>query len=349
MAIIGYDGLDNYNSLSDMQARNGKLQWTNCGTYYGPWVTGRGGYGKAMGGFSTATANFSAPTQKITAGFAFDFGANAATLVAGLYDNLTGTLQCTWTFNSSNGSIYFTDSTGAVVASALNALSANGWYYYEIQNGIGPGSGSGAGTAALRVNGQPISSFPDITGVNTQKSANASMSAIAFSGPGGSTSFDDTYFCDGTTGPGTYPCNSFLGDIRNSTQFAVGNGGTIDWTPLANTNWHEISETAMDSDVSYNRSNSAGAIDLFNPAVLGADIDQVICLCVTIAVRLEDAGARFIAPCIQLGATVYVGTPQAVDLSYIYLTSYWPINPSTGASWTTTEVNDCQFGYKIVS
>ena len=157
------------------------------------------------------------------------------------------------------------------------------------------------------------------------------------------------YYCDGTTGPGTYPCNSFLGDVRDSTQFAVGNGGTIDWTPLANTNWQEISEVQFDGDASYNRSNSAGAIDLFNPQVLNADIDQVVCLAVTLAVRLEDAGARLIAPCIQIGSTVYVGTPQAVDLSYLYITSYWPINPSNGASWTTTEVNDCQFGYKIVA
>lgn len=348
MAIIGYDGFDHYAGGADMEARSGTLQWSGASGV----GAGRGGYGQcALVG--TLRGGLSNPINQMTLGFAVNFAAApGGAIPISIVDNLTGTTQCSWNLNSDSGLITFTDANGNNIATALNSLVSNGWQYVELQNRIGIATGSGSGTAAIRINGQPVASFPDLTGVLTQKSTNNSMSGIIMSGNTGSFSnysVDDLYICDGTTGPGTYPCNSFLGDIRDSTQFAVGNGGTIDWTPLANMNWQEISEVQMDGDTSYNRSNAVGAIDLFNPQVLNVDIDQVICLAVTIAVRLEDAGARLIAPCIQIGSTVYVGTPQAVDLSYIYLTSYWPINPATGVSWTTTDVNDCRFGYKIVA
>lgn len=344
MAIIAYDGFDHYTGAADMMARSGKLQWSLAD---GITTPGRGGFGQSAL-VRTTIGGLATPVNKITIGFGISFvDALDSAVVISMIDNLTGTAQCAWLLNSQTGTITFTDASGSLIATALNSIGTSGWYFVELQNQIGPATGGTTGSAALRINNQAIASFPDLTGLNTQRSANNSVSGIEFQGGAGLV-IDDFYCVDGTTGPGSYPCNSFLGDNRTATLFAISDS-LVSWTPQANLNWQEISEVQFDGDTSYNRSNTAGATDLFNPQALPGDINQVICVGVTTAVRLEDAGARLIAPVIQVGGMVYVGTPQAVNLSYLYITSYWPVNPYTGASWTTADVDGCQFGYKIVS
>jgi hypothetical protein len=188
-----------------------------------------------------------------------------------------------------------------------------------------------------------------MTGINTAGSTSNITSRIVIAGPGAnSILLDDLYLADGTTGPGSYPNNSFLGDVRSATLFPIGNSA-VSWVPLANTNWQEVSEIAMDSDTSYNRTATAGAQDSFNFNPLDVDVNQVVGLQVTVAVRKEDAGARTVAPVVVIAGETYVGTAVSVDVSYLYITSLWPINPGTGASWTAADVNAMQAGYVVVT
>jgi hypothetical protein len=118
---------------------------------------------------------------------------------------------------------------------------------------------------------------------------------------------------------------------------------------LTGTNYSEVNETAMDGDTSYNRTATVGTQDSFNFGTLAVDINQVIGLQITVAVRKEDAGARTVAPVVVLGGTTYQGTAVSVDVTYLYITSIWPINPHTGVSWTSSDVNGMQAGYVVVT
>lgn len=105
----------------------------------------------------------------------------------------------------------------------------------------------------------------------------------------------------------------------------------------------------MDGDASYNFTATAGARDLFNFGALDIDVNQVLGLQMKIALRKEDAGARTVAPVLYIGGSYYVGTAVSVDVTYLYITTLWPINPHTSASWTAADVNALVAGYVVVT
>jgi hypothetical protein len=318
------------------------LQWYNVnGNLQAP---GRAGYGKYFQ-CRGITAGLSLPVSQLTCGFAINFNGQAGALNCSFIDQITDTVQCYWVINPLNGMIQLNGPSGAVLATALNSISQTGFYFIELQIKVA----ISIGAAAIRVNGQGVASFPDLTGIDTQASSNASVSGVSWSQISPTNwQFDDVYFADGTTGPGSYPNNSFLGDVRSSALFPISDS-SVGWTPLANANWQEVSETAMDGDASYNFTATAGARDLFNFGALDIDVNQVLGLQMKIALRKEDAGARTVAPVLYIGGSYYVGTAVSVDVTYLYITTLWPINPHTSASWTAADVNALVAGYVVVT
>lgn len=348
MALIAYDGFDHYNSTSDMLNRLGTLQWTGQAdtTLVNPGRTGVGKYiniGYLGANNGSLTATLKNPVTQLTVGMGMML--SGGSYYVQFLDQLTGAVQCSFSINASNGQVGMTNSTGAVVATGLNCVPSFGWMFLEFQALIGNAT---VGSMAVNINGQLALSM---SGINTQSSANASVSGMRIgaiglfpSGPG----IDDVYFADGTTGPGTYINNSFLGDVRCATQFPIGNN-SVQWTPLANANWQEVSETNMDSDTSYNYTDVAGAQDSFNFSALDVDVNEVLGLQITLAIRKVDAGARTVAPVLVIAGTSYVGTAVSVDVSYLYITSLWPTNPATGVSWTAADVAGLAAGYVVVT
>lgn len=355
MALVVWDGFDHYASATgDMLTRYGAWQY-----YSGPYVVisspGRGGFGKCLGfqnlaaGQTYVQAGLAAPINQITTGFAINFGGTSPGVTINMVDVLAGGgSQCRWVFNPNAGTITFVNGAGQSIGTALNSISVNGWYFVEFQNKIGTTNG----TAALRINGQSIPSFPDLTNINTQATSNNSVSSIQVynSGLTGGPNvlFDDWYVADGTTGPGSYPANSFLGDLRTDTVFPVANA-SVQWTPLTGSNYQMVNNPTFDGDSAYNYAQTAGYQDSFTFQTLDADVNQVVGVQVTIAIRKEDAGARTVAPVLVIGGTTYRGTAVSVDVSYLYITYLWPINPATSASWTASDVNGLAAGYVVVT
>lgn len=399
MALLAIEGFDNYGQVTDINLRNGALQWSS-NQMYGTNVVlnlqspGRGGYGKClninMGYFyydgQYIGANLSKNTNKLTVGFAvFCPPANAEGGSAGTtnpilqvsfcdltapttgnyaFDQITGwylQAQLTWLLNFQNGTIQFCNQVGSAeqnptfvpLATALNALQAGAWNYVELQATIS----STSGTAALRVNGRELASFPDLTGIVTQFTSNSWVNSVRFNyeevyivaNTDETIQLDDFYFADGTPTPGPLPNNGFMGDIRCATQFPIANGSTIDFTPLANTNYQEVNSPNFDGDTSYNSSAVQGATDVFVGETLPQITGSLIGLTVTVAVRMVDAGTRTIAPAVMVNGTLYTGTPQSIDVSYLFITNIWPLNPATNQPWTPQEANSAQFGYTIVT
>lgn len=354
---------------------------------------GRGGFGKCIGlnsVLSTAGDNtqlilgLSKPVQKATVGFAIcppapGLAAEATSRYniynlcidffdVSFYQNSYGTnniYHLRWVFNFIQGTITLFDltvnpQTGLQVATqigvALNVLQPGVWSYVELQGSIS----QTAGTAAIRVNGRALPSFPDLTGIASQSTAHPYMTGVAFTTTNGSSEYatvgfpvytllDDLYVTDNSSASSVLPNNGFLGDIRCATQFPIANGTTIEWTPLTETNWQEVSEPSFDGDTSFNYSSTVGAIDVFPGNPLPEANALVLGLTVTVGVRMTDAGNRTLAPVVMIDGTVYQGTPQVVDVSYLFLSYVWELNPATNNPWTAQDVNGVQFGYTIVS
>ena len=158
----------------------------------------------------------------------------------------------------------------------------------------------------------------------------------------------DDFRCNDTTvGPGTYPCNGFMGDLRVALLTPTANSA-VTWTPLANTNWQEVSETAFDGDTSYNSSSVVGNADLFTVTQVPTGT-EVIGVSVIGAYRNEDATAHTLTQQISAAGTSYAGATQSLTQMYQFLSDVFPINPTSGVSWTVADVNAMLIGYAVTS
>lgn len=372
MTTRGFDGFDHYNALADLEARSNFIQWqkTVWGggfTFNVSFVTGLTGYGKAL---SLTTAIIGGPTANIST-LREVFGSRNQEFYVGY--RLKGVGTGAWLiFGDSIGSgsyvtqfsVHVDEGNYALEVWSGNGIISTGTLLYATANNVWPGdvgffleihvkiATSGAGTIEFKVDNVLVGS----ASITTQRSVNAWSDVIDIAAsPVTSNSetilIDDAYYNDTTTGPGMFPMNSWAGDSRVASQFATGND-VVQFTPFANTNWQEISEVAMDSDVSYNFDNTAGDQDTFTFNPLVNTLSSIYALQLTYATRNDGAGTRTIAGVVKIAGTSYVyGSPNNVPASatYVYFSDIWYLSPATGLNFTRTEVNAADFGYKLVT
>jgi hypothetical protein len=362
MALKAFEGFDHYGQGTDIFLRTGALQWSQGGytDTLALVAPGRGGFGKALQ-FSFTVNAFHQPSSGLYAtfnsnygaalfAFALEFGANTAGFLIGLIDPLAGDApQVTLGLDPASGTItlYSGSYTGTVLAtSEPNAFNGAVYQMYEVSASIA----ATGGTLAVRVANQQVLTYSG----DTKSTANASFGGILLQGEStnylttGSVLIDDFRYNDTATGPGAYPCNSWMGDLRVAPLFPVGNG-SVAWTPLANTNWQEVSETAFDGDTSYNSTSTNGATDWFNFGTLAAVIDEIVAVQIVGAYRETDAGGHTIAHQISAGGTAHAGATLAIGTGYQFFSDIWPVNPTTDISWSLADVNAMQAGYEEVS
>lgn len=338
MALKVWDGLDHYGSTADMAARSGFLQYQNLSGSLG---TGRNGNGKRFNGGASAVFG-----QRVaTAGVGFVMSVNSAasttSVVVSFDDTIANANQVTVNFRADNYCIeVWRNGIGGTLLTrtANNAFAGMVDNFVEIWLTINGSTGS----VGIHING---ASVVNLTSVNTQQTANASWDRFNWT----LTGFDDFYYADSTTGPGTNPCNTFIGDPRVYTLFPNANA-VVAFTPLAGTNWQEVSEIAMDSDTSYNSSSTVTNEDLFTTAGLPATVGFIFGLEVTGAYRKDDAGLRQIKQALKSGATEVYGTQNNLsDTVYFYFTDPWILDPNTSANWTRTNLNAADIGYNLAA
>lgn len=369
MALKVWDGFDHYNAEADFVARSGFLQYDWPGTAAITFAApGRDGFGKCLSITSSSvqetyfTAVYRDRNQSAFTGMAVYLPSDGQTYCWNFYDSLGVTNQVSVIFRGDNQAIQafrgnaFVGSTviapqdnsgaGVLLGSTSNNAYARGvWNFVEFWVNI---DGS-TGFVKVYVNSVLVL---NITGVNTQKSANASWDINAIGGPGVTVDpvkFDDLYYCDTTSGPGVTPCNVPLGDCGVRTLFATGND-SVQFTPLANANWQEISEVAMDSDASYNFSTTPGNQDTFAFQPLANVITTIYGIQITYAARKDDVGARSMKSVVKISGTSYFGTTNSLpDTAYAYFTDLWVLNPNTTLNWVITDVNGATYGYNMVA
>lgn len=370
MALKAVDGYDHYAAAADLKSRNGFIQYQQPGTNATPisFPVGRDGFGKAMSLDQDLTNTyivFGDRNVEAIVGFALSINGTGGTgggVDIIFWDSVTGLTQIELYFNplnytttlyrgarnaQSNG-----QPNGTIIgASANNAWSGNVWMFVEVDLKIGS-----SGSIEVRINNETVYSFtgntvgPSTTGPIVAPGSTWDIMSIIGTNLGGSSStkVDDLYYCDTTTGPGTFPCDSFLGDCKVDTVFADGNA-SVTWTPLANTNWQEVKEVVFDGDLTYNFTSTPGNEDLLNFGPLDPLVTAVIGVQVTGAYRKDDAGSRTLKQGIKSGATTGYGATRNLPDSYVYWSDMFVLNPDTSATWTKTEVDAASAGYNLVS
>jgi hypothetical protein len=361
MALVAFDGFDHYSTdpTDLLSRRSGGLQWNaeNQATYV---VPGRNSFGMAIQLGQTAFLQGTLVTP-IAGGF-IGF---AAKLVTGnlnnppslrLVDLHGGTqAQVSVVFDPASGSIRayrggYDDGSGTDVllgSTANNVFTNNAWNYVEIAATIN----NAAGAVTVRLNGAQVL---NITGVDTQFTANAWFEAIWFRGPTSGSNdawqIDDFYVSNTTAGSGAVPFNAFIGDARVWSLYATGDATTQQWTPLTvgTPNWQEVSETRNDGDASYNSTASVGARDNFHFQQLPTAV-QVLAVQVTGSYRRDDAGPRTVNQHLTSGGTDVVGASYVLPNTYVYCCDFWTTDPHTSAAWTVAAVNAVAAGYGLVS
>jgi hypothetical protein len=368
VALKVWDGFDHYNATADFLARSGFLQWQEPPPSPFPvlsFVTGRNGFGKAIKIQNNTAVAFTAWLravwgdrnaeyyQGVAALIPSGTVGQACSLAMSFFDTVAGAAQITVLFNGANYSVQaFRGGLGgtSIGLSANNVWSGDVWNFLESHVKIDGSTGS----VSIRVNGVTVL---NLTGQNTKPTANAWADAcdfgvmpIALAAGQIFVELDDIYYADTTSGAGTFPANTFLGDCRVATLFATGVGSSTDFSPLANANWQEISEQAMDSDSSYNYSTNPTDEDLFAFSPLTATLSTIFGIQITVAARKDDAGARVLKSAVKSGATEDYGADHSLpDMQYAYFSDLWILDPDTGANWTLSGVNGAQYGYNLVS
>jgi hypothetical protein len=346
-----------------MQARSqgNPVQWSDVGQGYLTFVTGRGGYG-----FAAEIAGSGTYPRR----FGGSFNANYASGIVGVatlqysggnnvidykimdYNNQQA--QCTFRclLNSGiveaySGDISAPNGAAAVLigSSPPNAYSPFVWNKIEISVTIGA-----SGSFDFHVNGNSVFSM---TGVSTVPPSGQVASPNAwFNGfqivAQQTCDIDDFNLNDLTTGPGTYPANSFLGDVATRTLKTAANY-SVTWTPLTGANWMEVGATQFVGDGSYNYAVTVGDIDLFTFSTLPTTVSAVLAVQVTGAYRKLDASAQTILQQLNSAGTTSVGATWVLSLGYTYLTDLFVLDPHTGATWTPAAVDAVIAGYKLNS
>lgn len=239
--------------------------------------------------------------------------------------------------------------------SPVNTLFTNVWHYIEIKAVIATGT---SGSVQVWVDNLQVL---NITGVNTQASANAFVNRINLHGLVNAgavldvNDYDDFYVCDTTAGLGASGLP--LGDSRIVTLMPSGNsadiGGHDQWAQVGGTNgnfWTSVNEVPEDGDTSYVSSATVGQIESFAHASLPATVTTVHAVQFNLVARKDDVGTRQVAPTQRNGTTDSVGaTSPNLTTNYIDQLSIAENSLQTAIPWTVSEVNTSEFGVKVVS
>lgn len=353
MALRGMDGFDHYSSQDDLFSRKGALQWigptalTVCSLN----TPGRGGFGKSLAliGFSGILGPFAAifdanyTTLRVGCAVRFNATGGSPALTVTAFDPIADIGQCSIVLTQTGLIRAFNGAGTEIGVSANNAFNPNVWSFLEVAFGIGA-----AGSIEVQIDGASVLT---LSGVDTQASANNTLGGVAFAVPNGtvgSVEIDDFRYSDTTIGPGTYTCDSWLGDLRVATLPPIADAG-VSWTPLSGANWQEVSELSFDGDASYNATTTVTAKDLFTLTALAATISQVIGLQLTGAYRATDTSPHSVTQQISSGGTEIAGPAHTLAMAYQFFSDLYPVNPVSGASWTLGDVHDLLIGYVAAS
>jgi hypothetical protein len=352
MALLFHDGYDNYATIANGRTNGWDVLRGPSSTTESP---GRFG-GRALsvnGGFPVSIKYpLNTPVATIITGFAVNYvnGFEGANVCPISFSDAAGVTQVYILANLTNNRLDVYRGDNTLLSSTSNgSFLGFAWQFVEVKLTVGTTTGA----VQIQINGGLVL---NLTGINTQGLAASTCANITYistlaiaGGASGTLLWDDLYICDTTTGPGTYPCNDFLGDCRVLTLFPTANGSVIDFATTAASNFQAVNSFNPDSNTIFNSSETVNDEDLFTITPGLTVNNEILGVRNMSMVRNSDAGSRSVATEIKSGATTVVGSSAFLGATRQYITNQMAVNPVTSASWTFSEVNALEIGYKITA
>lgn len=372
MRLRGFEGFDNYAGQADLSANHGFIQYPPMGSFASISRPGRNNYGAALSvqsllsTFGTFTPTFADRNSQYVFGIAaktitgFSPPSDDSLIFLITHSRLGG--QFVVQFRKTTGSVKiyggdlglgeFVPIGPVLYETANNVWVPDQWGYFEISHLIDPAAGY------IRVqytdpNGK-ASVLVDLENIRTQYvNGDNTSDSVAMGHPWFGTSdflFDDMYYCDAQPGTGADNGVEFLGDMRVLT-LPPTSQGSVGWTPLANTNWQEVSEPIFDFDSSYNSSSNPSDADLFYfHAPLFQTVSFIPGVQLKGAYRKDDAGPRSIQQFFQFSGQQTLGASHSLnDSGYVFFTDLLDSNPATGVAFKDLDILGMAAGYRLAA
>lgn len=243
-----------------------------------------------------------------------------------------------------------------IATSAINAVPLNDWCYVEfkftISNSIladecvvkvTPSSGV-ASTEVLNLaagtdtqNHASLSTFDQISLGGNNTGPNAA---------GATWDLDDFYWVD-TTGPSL---NDFLGEQRVLTRMPTNNGtySQMSGSDGNSTNNFQLVDEINPNGNDYVFSNTIGQKDTYTFTALPATVNTINAINVLVAGQKDSVGTRQIASTIRMGGADYDSSSMYLSSSLLYRVFQYTVRPTDSTAWTPTDINNAEFGIKVV-
>lgn len=288
----------------------------------------------AFGGIARAIT----ASGSLTIGFAFNLSQTGGKcpVISLLNGGPQGTYIWGMAINQSQQPYMWVGSGGPAASSSVvgmaGHLTTGAWHYFEAiwQGGV-------AGAFTVYMDGLQAMTFSGNTGTLNADTFGLTMDGRNTFQSHASGYFDDLYVASGT---------SRIGERKVETKYPTANDA-VAWSPLANTNWQEVSETLCDGDTSYNSSSTVNAQDTFAMQALTTTPANIDAVQVRNAVRT--LGTNTYANVLKSGATTSVGATYTPASTYGYDLDIFTTDPNTSAAWTAAGVNAAKGGYKLLS
>lgn len=249
----------------------------------------------------------------------------------GLYRKTTGEIQV-WNTGPGSGTLL---GTGSIV------LSASTWYCIEFHVVIDNSSG----VVQVKVDG--VLDI-DLSGVDTQKTANAYVNMIYNSRGVGTEGrsvygyWDDIAIND-TSGSKN---NSWIGRGGIYGLFPEGAGNTTQWTPSAGANWQCVDERPANDDTDYVQDGTVGHKDTYELEDLVPTEGGITAVQWVARAKLAEAGAGNFQRVLRHDGADYNGSNLACDVSYKYFTEIFDQAPDA-TDWSIAKVNALEAGIEV--
>jgi len=219
------------------------------------------------------------------------------------------------------------------IETSLSQLNTDTWYYLELK----VLTHDSAGTYEVRIDN---ADWVSGTGVDTQPGSNAYHTAVRLGALfGGQARYDDMYVLDASGSEN----NDFLGNRQVVPLRPDGDGDLSDWTPSTGNNYENVDDVQRDDDTTYNETNTANDVDLYDYAD-STGLATINGVMITTCVRVT-TGSMDMKTVIKSGSTTDESSPATItQQAYVSKTYLAEQDPNTAAAWTPTNLNAAQFG-----
>lgn len=215
-----------------------------------------------------------------------------------------------------------------------NSGAVNTWYYLECKIVIAE-----SGSFDFKINGETKLTQ---NGIDTRANSDGSSCFLFFLRELSRIHWlDDVYICDSTDDKH----NDFLGPCQVIGLFPDSNGSINDFTPDVGDNYEMVDEQDTDNETTFNDGVS-GNIDYYSYDDI-ANYETIYGIQINTTVRITDAESLAIKSKVKSGTTTTDGIARYLNVDFSTEYEIIPINFDTSLPWTSTSINDAEFGLEV--